>query len=120
MSTTATGNSRYGRRKSGSRSAQATSQPSSRSLPPDIVFNKRIAACARSRQWSHMLKLIEEMKAAGVSPNTITYTTAISALGKCKQWQRALTLFDEMKAARVQPNAITYNALISAMEKGGQ
>jgi pentatricopeptide repeat domain-containing protein 1 len=64
--------------------------------------------------------MFEDMRAAGVLPDTVTYSTLITACANGGQWQEAVRVFEDMRAARVLPNTITYNTLITACANGGQ
>lgn len=43
------------------------------------------------------MSAFEDMKAAGVRPNTITYTALMGACEKGAQWELAMSVFEEMQ-----------------------
>jgi pentatricopeptide repeat protein len=54
-------------------------------LKPDVITYSGLAmACARSAQPQpkEALKLLADMRAAGVSPNNVTYSHVLSAVGR--------------------------------------
>ena len=48
-------------------------------------FNALITACDRRSRWMTALRLMGEMNATDVEPDTITYSALISACGRGKQ-----------------------------------
>jgi hypothetical protein len=55
-------------------------------LKPDVITYSGLAmACARSStqpQPKEALKLLADMRAAGVAPNNVTYSHVLSAVGR--------------------------------------
>ena len=62
------------------------------------AYNAAINACARGKQSSKALELMEEMSEVRLSPNVITFNSTINACARAKQWQKAVELLEIMKS----------------------
>ena len=83
-------------------------------------WNQLMTAHAKVGNLRRAVGMIDEMRRAGVFPNTLTYNRLMTIYQKDRQWERALSLLDEMRGAGVEPDAFSYNAAISACGKGEQ
>jgi pentatricopeptide repeat protein len=65
---------------------------------------------SKAESYAEAVRLLEEMKAAGIAPDAVTYNTLVSKAGS---YAEAVRLLEEMKAAGIAPNVVTYNTLVS-------
>ena len=50
--------------------------------------------------WSICVQVWEDMREAGVEPNSYVYVALINACERSSDWRRALRVFDTMKVCR--------------------
>ena len=60
------------------------------------------------------LQLLEEMKAAGMTPSKNAYLAALNALGEAGRVESAYALYKEIQAAGVEIDEFGYAALINS------
>lgn len=87
-------------------------------LPVDVVmYNLLMTAYKKSRQWQHVIQVMQQMQASGVPADIVSYNILIDACGKAQQLPRAFEYFDEMSRIGLQPGVNTYTSLIDACGK---
>ena len=97
-----------------------------------ISYNTVIHCLAQSGQVSHAEVLLDQMKKAGVSPNSITYNTLLVAytnrkgngnshMGSQRQDTKdAEILFEKMRRdPNIIPDVVTYNTMLNAYSLAG-
>ncbi|CAK0866619.1 unnamed protein product, partial [Prorocentrum cordatum] len=80
----------------------------------EVVYNVTAAACGRARRWAAPLRLLSELAAAELEPDTVAYNTAISACGRSREWSQALALLAAMRRRTVSEDVLTHNAVLAA------
>ena len=90
-------------------------------------YNLAIKACEgrpgqrlRLEQLSIALKLYEEMRSAGISPDLVTYGTLIELCAEGRQGALAWRLRERMIAADVKPNVVVMTSLLKALARAGR
>ena len=69
-------------------------------LRPDVyTYGSLIAACAKVRDASKALSLLDEMLKSGdkISPSTVVFNSCITACGQAGRWEDAQKVFEKMK-----------------------
>lgn len=85
------------------------------SVPSVREFNRRISACARRRDLSGALRVLDDLdRTPGVSRNLFTYNAVINALVMCAQHAKARELWTEMQESGIEPNLVTYNTMMKS------
>lgn len=64
--------------------------------------------------WKWALKVKDDMKSVGVTPNTHTWSSLISACANAGLVEQANHLFEEMLASGCEPNSQCFNILLHA------
>jgi len=86
--------------------------------------NAAIAACARSGQWSMVMKLYDLMPSLTghkFVPNQYSFAQAINAACKLKNTTVALSIFEKMfSQANILPSASTSSLVINLLESEGR
>ncbi|CAJ1403389.1 unnamed protein product [Effrenium voratum] len=72
------------------------------------------------RGWHQSLRLLEELHARQVTPDTICYSAAVAACSGDGRWLEAVALLQRMQEEMVEPNERTFSAAISGCEKARQ
>ena len=80
-------------------------------VPPTVLFNRVIAACAKARELEAASDVFYKMKAQNVAPDTVTYNSLISAAANTGRSNAALRLF-EMCEEDTGADIITYTNTI--------
>ena len=80
-------------------------------VPPTVLFNRVIAACAKAKELEAASDVFHKMKAQNVAPDTVTYNTLISAAAQTGRSNAALRLF-EMCEEDTGADIITYTNTI--------
>ena len=66
-------------------------------LPVDVVmYNLLMTAYKKKRLWLSVLQVMQQMQAAGHSPDAVSFNILIDACGKAQQLQRAFDFYEEM------------------------
>eukprot|EP00171_Calliarthron_tuberculosum_P016011 IDg16011t1 len=95
------------------------------SVPSVREFNRRISACARRRDLSGALRVLDDLdRTPGVSRNLFTYNAVINALVICfggtdDDVSRAFALVKEMEDRGIAADRVTLNSLINACVTAG-
>ncbi|KAH9623192.1 hypothetical protein KSS87_001357 [Heliosperma pusillum] len=69
---------------------------------------------ADAKLWQMAIKIKEDMRSAGVTPNTVTWSALISACANAGLVNQATQLFEEMLLAGCEPNSHCFNTLLHA------
>merc|ERR1719316_2539721 len=78
-----------------------------------VVYSTLLKGFTQARLPQRVQDVYEEMKAAGISCNTITYNTMLDAHARTGRMDRAEALLADMQAASAcAPDVITYSTLI--------
>lgn len=85
------------------------SAPSS-AKPNLLTYNAAISVCSRVGQLGRAIRLLHEMRAAGIAPDVRTYTSLISACGFSREPRMAMQLWSEMHKQGIKPTEWTYTA----------
>ncbi|KAG1065348.1 hypothetical protein G6F42_026845 [Rhizopus arrhizus] len=81
--------------------------------PTVYLYNVILSKLAKCRKIEPVLRLFNEMKQLGVTPNSITYASVISACIRCSSESRAAQYFQEMiSSPKYQPRIGAYNSMI--------
>ena len=59
-------------------------------------FTIVIKALSRESYWKRAVRILDDMRADGMEPNSFAYNGVIGSLAKAQQWELALSLFREM------------------------
>ncbi|KAL1200102.1 Pentatricopeptide repeat-containing protein [Cardamine amara subsp. amara] len=73
-----------------------------------------IKVFADAKMWKWALKVKDDMKYVGVTPNTHTWSSLISACANAGLVEQANHLFEEMLASGCEPNSQCFNILLHA------
>ncbi|CAB86037.1 putative protein [Arabidopsis thaliana] len=73
-----------------------------------------IKVFADAKMWKWALKVKDDMKSVGVTPNTHTWSSLISACANAGLVEQANHLFEEMLASGCEPNSQCFNILLHA------
>ncbi|CAM9091252.1 unnamed protein product [Chrysoparadoxa australica] len=84
-------------------------------------YTSAILATGRMGEWEWSVRLLQEMRAKGLSPNVFSYGSALGACAKggAKGAATAMVLLQQLKEDGVEPNVVIYTAAIDACSKGG-
>ncbi|DBA79649.1 TPA: hypothetical protein ACH3X1_008327 [Trebouxia sp. C0004] len=85
------------------------SAPSS-AKPNLLTYNAAISVCSKVGQLGRAIRLLHEMRAAGIAPDVRTYTSLISACGFSREPRMAIQLWSEMHKQGIKPSEWTYTA----------
>jgi pentatricopeptide repeat protein len=88
--------------------------------PNRVAYASAISACATGGQWVLAIKLLDDMREVGVSPDVRHCAAAIAACDKGGAWEMALKLLLRMDGRGVPPNTVAYNSAISACARAAQ
>lgn len=69
---------------------------------------------------SAAIRVLQEMKRRGISPNIYTYNTMMGVYKNVKDSERAINLLRDMQEQGVEPDVNTYNTLISLLASKAQ
>lgn len=86
----------------------------------DFVFYALANSFAKGGQWQRSLKIITDMREAGILPGVVAYNSAMIACDVTFEWQIALSLLQEMLTIEVAPDSTSYGTLISACDRAKQ
>eukprot|EP00933_Yihiella_yeosuensis_P022223 TRINITY_DN17492_c0_g1_i1.p1 TRINITY_DN17492_c0_g1~~TRINITY_DN17492_c0_g1_i1.p1 ORF type:complete len:862 (+),score=242.26 TRINITY_DN17492_c0_g1_i1:277-2862(+) len=88
--------------------------PMQQSLVNTVIYSTIIKGFTMSKQSDKVATLYKEMKARGISCNTITYNTMLNALAKCGKMEGVPQLLADMEAdsPRVEPDIVTYSTIV--------
>ncbi|KAI6674982.1 hypothetical protein NL676_002888 [Syzygium grande] len=86
--------------------------------PTTTTYNILMKACGTD--YRRAKALMEEMKAAGLTPNHISWSILIDLCGGAGNVEGALQLLKTMRAAKIQPDVIAYTTAIKVCVDGGQ
>lgn len=85
---------------------------------PDVATYSMIIRNEFLNNEKQAMVLLEEMKHAGIEPNSYTYTGIIEGLCKKKRIDQALEYLQKMKQNNgIYPTTVTYNVLIASAAK---
>merc|ERR1719359_1230498 len=82
------------------------------SLVNNIIFSTLLKGFGLTKQVERLFAVYAEMRAAGISCNSVTYNTMIDACARCGCMDKALSLLADMRAAGISPDKITYSTLV--------
>lgn len=86
--------------------------------PTTTTYNILMKACGTD--YHRAKALMEEMKAAGLTPNHISWSILIDLCGGSGNVEGALQLLKMMRAAKIQPDVIAYTTAIKVCVDGRQ
>ncbi|KAA6420539.1 MAG: hypothetical protein FRX49_09700 [Trebouxia sp. A1-2] len=78
--------------------------------PNLLTYNAAISVCSRVGQLGRAIRLLHEMRAAGIAPDVRTYTSLISSCGFSRDPRMAMQLWSEMHKQGIKPTEWTYTA----------
>ncbi|KAI9244095.1 hypothetical protein BY458DRAFT_529972 [Sporodiniella umbellata] len=83
-------------------------------VPPTVfLYNVMMSKFAKANRFEKILDLLDDMKQAGLTPNSVTYSTVISGALRCGNEDKALEYYRIMTASkRYQPRPGPYASLI--------
>uniref|UniRef100_A0A7N0UT48 Pentatricopeptide repeat-containing protein n=1 Tax=Kalanchoe fedtschenkoi TaxID=63787 RepID=A0A7N0UT48_KALFE len=88
--------------------------------PTAHTFNILIHGWCKARKVDEAYKVLEEMEACGLSPDTVTYTSFIEAYCRDKDFRKVEETLTEMREKGCRPNVITYTIYAHALGKSKQ
>jgi hypothetical protein len=74
----------------------------------DSHFKTNFNTQRQGGQLETALQLLEELRAAALTPDAFTYGSALDASARCGDWRQAQALAGDMAAAGVAPNVFCY------------
>lgn len=87
-------------------------------IPRDVFSYCSIMSCySRAGRLNAVLKLFDEMKLCGVTPDVKVYNAVIHALAKGRLVEQAKSVMKMMEENGLAPNAVTYNSFIMPLCK---
>jgi pentatricopeptide repeat protein len=66
----------------------------------------------RGAEWGKAFEFYDEMRANGLSGNTVTYNTVLFACAKCCSMGHASKWLEDGGATWVEPDIITYSTIV--------
>lgn len=84
-------------------------------LPDEILCNSLLDGCAREHRVDDALRLLQDMKASGVSPSNCTISILVKLLGRARRLDEAFQAVEELSSRHgFRPNIQVYTCLIQA------
>merc|ERR1719446_1699336 len=84
-------------------------------MPDEVMYNSLLDGCAKEHRPDDALKLIQDMKKAGVPPSNYTLSMLVKLMGRCKRINQAFTLIEEISSEYgLKINIQVYTCLIQA------
>jgi pentatricopeptide repeat protein len=84
-------------------------------IPDEVMFNSLLDGCARQHRLDDALKLLEDMKQAGVSPSNYTLSIMVKLLGRGRRLNQAFTMVKSVcQEHGFRANVQVYTCLIQA------
>eukprot|EP00929_Paragymnodinium_shiwhaense_P009793 TRINITY_DN11412_c0_g1_i1.p1 TRINITY_DN11412_c0_g1~~TRINITY_DN11412_c0_g1_i1.p1 ORF type:complete len:992 (-),score=336.10 TRINITY_DN11412_c0_g1_i1:447-3422(-) len=81
----------------------------------EIVYNSLIDGCGRQQKVGKAMKVLEEMREAGVRPSNYTLSIMVKLLGRARRLDDAFALLEDFRTSyNVRPNIQVYTCLIQA------
>lgn len=77
------------------------------------TYNIVMNGWSRIGRISEMERLLDEMVADGISPDSLTFTHLIEGFGRAGQIDKAIEIFENMKQKGCMPDTSSYNAMVS-------
>lgn len=87
-------------------------------LTSEQDFTTVLKALALDGQWRRVLRLLREIREAGLEADLSTYNWVLSAMAKDKQVDRALVMLGEMREKGLNPDIESFNYCIGAAKPG--
>merc|ERR1719182_322373 len=88
--------------------------------PDEVMYNCLLDGCAKEHCPNEALKLLGEMKKAGVAPSNYTLSILVKLLGRCRRLNQAFSLVEDLSAKyKFKPNVQVYSCLIQACFNNG-
>jgi pentatricopeptide repeat protein len=84
------------------------------------LYNTRLRDWAKEKDTTNVALVLDEMKAAGIRPNSPTYSVLIPLYAKLNDAHRVLALHEEMKQVNYRPCGLVYSTLIAVYAKDRQ
>mmetsp|Transcript_109733 Transcript_109733/g.189848 ORF Transcript_109733/g.189848 Transcript_109733/m.189848 type:complete len:719 (+) Transcript_109733:155-2311(+) len=83
--------------------------------PDEVMFNSLLDGCARNNRLEDALLLLDEMRAANVSPSNFTLSIVVKLLSRSKRLGQAFSMVDLLtKEHGFKPNIQVWTCLIQA------
>jgi len=83
--------------------------------PDEVMYNSVLDGCAKEHRPNEALKLLDDMKRAGVSPSNYTLSIMVKLMGRCRRLNQAFSIVDEMsRDYGLKVNIQVYTCLIQA------
>jgi len=83
--------------------------------PDEIMYNSLLDGCAQNNQVDEGLRLLEEMKSAGVPPSNFSLSILVKMMSRAHRLEEAFALVaDITKQYRFKPNVHVYTNLVQA------
>ncbi|KAF6144336.1 hypothetical protein GIB67_024563 [Kingdonia uniflora] len=90
-------------------------------LPDVFTYSILIKSCLQIFAFSEVQKLLSDMTAQGIKPNTVTYNTLIDAYGKAGRFElMESTLIEMLHEQQCEPDVWTMNSTLRAFGGSGQ
>jgi len=83
--------------------------------PDEVMFNSLLDGCAKEHRPTEAMKLLDDMKAAGVKPSNYTLSMLVKLMGRCRRLNQAFSIVEEISTQYgVKVNIQVYTCLIQA------
>merc|ERR1719353_1989394 len=93
----------------------------SKSNGADVIsFNTLIGGFAQKKDVENALRLLEDMRHAGVRPNAITFNTAMDAAVRSSRVADAWCVLSQMRDAGLAPDKFTCTTLMKGIQMGAK
>jgi pentatricopeptide repeat protein len=84
-------------------------------VPDEVLYNSLLDGCAKEQRVKDALKLIDDMRARGVTPSNYTLSMLVKLLGRCRMLSQAFSMVEDLtKTYSFRPNIQVYTCLIQA------
>merc|ERR1719461_1048726 len=84
-------------------------------VPDEIMYNSILDGCAKQRRVEEALRLLEEMKTAGVGPSNYTLSILVKLLGHARRLNQAFRMVEDLSSQNgFHPNVQVYTCLVQA------
>ncbi|KAM3568934.1 hypothetical protein VYU27_008957 [Nannochloropsis oceanica] len=82
-----------------------------------IAYNAVLEALKMEGDWRQALKVLQDMRQSGLTPNSVNHNTVLDAIAEAGESTEALALLKQMKAGGTKPDKRSYTAVIKSMVK---
>lgn len=83
--------------------------------PDEVLYNSLLDGCAKEHRPNEALKLLDDMKKAGVTPSNYTLSILVKLMGRCRRLNQAFTIIEDIsREFGLKVNIQVYTCLIQA------